>query len=96
MLLTKRFRLKTVFVSRPEYEQFAADLGELLASPLNPHHLVDVVARCSAVRANEWRTPLRRIASFQPNGRMSLRPSLRAQAKPRRDLRVDPLACKRY
>jgi DNA-binding NtrC family response regulator len=45
MLLTKRLGVKTVFVDHAGYEHFAADIGEFLASPLNPHHLVDVVAR---------------------------------------------------
>ena len=45
MLLAKRRGVKTVFIARAEYEQFAADVGEFLSPPLNPHHLVDVVGR---------------------------------------------------
>jgi DNA-binding NtrC family response regulator len=45
MLLVKRFDVKTVFIARPEYEKFAEGVGEFLTFPLNPYHLVDVVAR---------------------------------------------------
>jgi DNA-binding NtrC family response regulator len=45
MLLVKRRAVKTVFIARPEYAHLADGLGEFLSRPLNPHHLVDVVAR---------------------------------------------------
>jgi DNA-binding NtrC family response regulator len=45
MLLVRRSGVRTVFVARPEYERLAEGVGEFLALPLNPHHLVDVVAR---------------------------------------------------
>jgi hypothetical protein len=50
MLLVKRRAVNTVFIARPEYAHLADGIGEFLSRPLNPHHLVDVVARLLSSR----------------------------------------------
>jgi hypothetical protein len=78
--LPQRTAVKVVFVARAEYELHTEGLGAFLPMPLDPHFLVDPVARMllATVELSVWHFPQSRAGSAAESGRLIL--SMRASA----------------